>query len=92
MKYGKVDHVQAAIVKTLRKLGVSVTDLTAVGKGVPDLLVARAGKLYLLEIKDPKTGRLNPLQIDFHAQLQLNGVTVAVVHTIDEALIAIGLL
>lgn len=48
----KVDRNHGEIVKALRQCGCSVQSLAALGHGVPDLLVARCGELYLMEIKD----------------------------------------
>lgn len=53
----KVDANQSEIVAALEKAGASVTSLAAVGKGVPDLLVAYRGCWYLLEIKNPERSR-----------------------------------
>ena len=54
MRAAKVDENQAAIVDCFRKLGFSVQCLHTVGKGVPDLLIAKAGINYLVEVKMPK--------------------------------------
>ena len=43
---------QKTIVDTLRKAGATVNSLSAVGNGVPDLLVGFNGRSYLLEIKN----------------------------------------
>lgn len=48
----RVDANHRLIVAALRASGCSVLSLAAVGKGCPDLLVARAGVNYLLEIKN----------------------------------------
>lgn len=48
----RVDSNHAAIVAALRAAGCSVQSLASVGGGVPDLLVGRAGRNYLLEVKD----------------------------------------
>ena len=48
----KVDGNHNVIVQAFRALGCSVQSLAAVGKGVPDLLVAFAGLNHLVEIKD----------------------------------------
>lgn len=49
----KVDANQAAITKQLRARGFSVEPrLSAVGKGVPDLLVGAHGMNFLIELKD----------------------------------------
>lgn len=69
MKYrAKVDANQKTIVKDLRDLGCTVALLHAVGKGVPDLLVGRDGKNWLLEVKNLKgRGRkLTDPQVEWH--------------------------
>ena len=75
----------------LRKCGCTVQSLAAVGKGVPDLLVGRAGKNYLLEVKDgnkPRSAReLTPDELGW--LLGWRG-SATVVETIDEALKATG--
>lgn len=48
----RIDQNHIAIVKALRQVGCSVKSLAALGKGYPDLLVGRAGKNYLFEVKD----------------------------------------
>jgi hypothetical protein len=65
-----MDGNQPAIVAALRQSGCSVQSLASVGGGCPDLLVARAGRLWLMEIKDPSQDlnkqRLTPAQILWH--------------------------
>lgn len=53
-RHGKVDAHHVAIVEALRAAGASVLSLASLGNGAPDLLVARNGKHYLLEVKSPK--------------------------------------
>jgi hypothetical protein len=48
----KVDRTHAEIVKVFRQMGASVQDLSAVGKGCPDLLIGFRGVNVLAEIKD----------------------------------------
>lgn len=49
----RVDNNQAEIVRELRKVpGVSVSVLSCVGRGLPDLLVGMDGKNYLFEVKN----------------------------------------
>lgn len=54
MRAKKTDQNQKSIVKTLRMYGLSVFDLSAVGKGICDLIVGFRGKNYLIEIKNPE--------------------------------------
>lgn len=96
----KVDTNQPEIVRALRKVGCSVQSLSAVGRGCPDLLVGRAGAAYLLEVKDDGHRRnrdphaseieqqLTPMQLDWHRTWRGH---VAVVHSAEEALKAVGL-
>ncbi len=52
----KIDVNQPAIVKALREAGASVQVLSAVGKGVPDILVGYNEVNYLFEIKNGDNG------------------------------------
>lgn len=92
----RVDGNHAEIVRALRAAGCGVVDLSAVGGGVPDLLVH--GPAYpecrmaiLMEVKDgrrPPSGRkLTKVQRDFHAQWK-GGLVV--VTSVAEALAAVG--
>lgn len=64
----RTDANQSEIVATLRKCGCSVFSLAAVGKGCPDLLIARAGRTYLAEVKNGVLGyKLTPAQKEFWA-------------------------
>lgn len=66
--YRKADHNQASIVKALQRVGYHVTDLAGVGHGVPDLLLTKARRAYLVEIKNPAgLNRFTPAQIDYYA-------------------------
>ena len=89
----RVDANQAAIVKALRKAGVSVLDLSMLGDGCPDLLCATTQRQELIEVKRPKSpgrpqGTLTDDQIAF---MQDWPRPVYVVMTIEEALRAMGL-
>ena len=84
---GRIDVNHALIVEALRKAGCTVQSLAKVGDGCPDLLVGRAGKNYLLEVKDAH-GVMEPNQIAWHATW--NG-HVATVRTVDVAFAAVGL-
>ena len=86
MRAAKVDANQAAIVKALRAVGVSVQSLATVGKGCPDLLAARGADTWVIEVKGPK-GKLTPDQIEFLKNWR--GV-VHIVRTVDEALNIVG--
>lgn len=88
----KVDANQAQIVEALRVVGCTVQPLHTVGGGCPDILCARAGVNYLLEIKDgrkpPSARALTPDQVEWH---DLWRGQVAVVCNVKEALEAVGI-
>ena len=54
------------IIKAFEAMGCSVLDLSRVGAGCPDLLVARSGVNVLVEIKDGNK-KLRDNQTEFHA-------------------------
>jgi len=49
----KLDANQPEIVEALIQAGCSVQSLASLGRGVPDLLVGRGGRNFVLEVKDP---------------------------------------
>ena len=82
----RVDGSQQDVARTLRACGWWVCDLSRAGGGVPDLLIAKAGRLALVEVKTPKTWRgrqHTPAQRDFYANCP---VPVVVLRTVDETL------
>ena len=83
----KGDLNQRVIVEALRRVGASVIDLSAVGDGCPDLLVGYRGHTWLVEVKSTR-GKLTPAQKVTHAEW--NGFPIAVVKTVEEALLLIG--
>jgi hypothetical protein len=84
----KTDANQSSIVSALRQVGASVVDLSAVGRGVPDLLVGFRGRTYLLEVKN-KLGR-NRLTADQDVFLAWwHGVPPIIVYNESDALTAI---
>lgn len=86
----KSDANATSIVSALRGAGcvARYIDCPAGVGGVPDLLVGRDGKTYLLELK-VKGGRLNPKQKAFHEQW--TGGPLRIVRSVDEAFEAVGL-
>lgn len=66
----RVDDNQKQITDQLRKLGYSVCILSDVGKGVPDLLIGKAGNNWLIELKDgtkpPSRQKLTEHEQKFH--------------------------
>ena len=93
MKYAaRVDGNQKVIVSALRKAGAFVQTLSTVGQGVPDLLVAYAGRWHLLEVKDSAQAasaqELTPVQITWHATAK-EFAPVYVVNSVEQALKAV---
>jgi hypothetical protein len=67
--------IEAAIFKSL-----------GVVAGVPDLLLVHSGKIYGLELKAAKGGRLSPAQVRTQEQMRQAGAIVATATGIDDAL------
>lgn len=97
MKFARQRDVnENEIVAALRAAGATVAKLD--GTGVPDLIVSYHGVLTLVEVKNPNakgggkynTGgsELTSAQVKWWAKW--TGKPVAVVHTVAEALAAIG--
>lgn len=90
----RTDANQSLIVSGLRSGGAFVVVLSAVGRGVPDLLVGFRGRWILLELKDgaksPSRQMLTAAQVAFAGACQARGLPWAKVATVDEALSVIG--
>lgn len=86
----KIDANQGEIVKALRAVGCTVAITSAVGKGFPDLVVARHRRNWLMEVKDgrlpPSARELTPDQLIFHTHW---AGQIDVVNSIDEALLLV---
>lgn len=83
----RVDDNQKDIVAALRRAGFSVCVLSAVGKGVPDILVGAQGRNILLEIKDgAKAKSARKLTMDEQTWHTAWRGQVAIVSSIYEAL------
>ena len=89
MRGKKTDVNQLEIIQILRQAGAVVCDLSAVGYGCPDLLVSYCGKNFLMEVKNPKTGRFTEDQKEFYKRWK---APISVVFSKDDALEAIGIL
>lgn len=68
---GRTDSNQNTIVQELRKLGMTVMVISAIGNGIPDLAVGYAGQNYFFQIKrpdgPPSKRVLTPAEEEFHA-------------------------
>lgn len=79
----KVDKNQPVIVEVLRKRGFQVICMHAVGRGFPDLIVAKNRDSWLVEIKDGNE-RLTDRQTVFHSEWQ--GKPIQILRSLDDAL------
>lgn len=85
MTYAKrVDTNHALVVKTLRDLGCSVFDTSAVGRGFPDIVVGKNQKTVLVEIKKDSKAKFTQAQQVF--MLNWQGSTVVRIHDIEGAI------
>lgn len=84
----KRDANEGEIVEALRGIGCTVQLLHGNSQGTPDLLVGRDGRTFLLEVKAAR-GRLLASQHRWHGRWR--GAPVAIVHTVEEALRAVGI-
>ena len=77
--------------EALKRCGCSVEYLSAVGQGVPDLLVGVHGNNYLFEVKDGNKAasrrKLTQVQTWWHGQWRGH---VAVVCSVDDAMEVVG--
>ncbi len=74
----KVDGNQTFVVSALLQVGCEVEDLSAAGRGFPDLVVQLGGRVYLMEIKNPAgKNRLTEAQIKFNKRFPVHVVRSA---------------
>jgi hypothetical protein len=85
-RYGRIDANQNEIVAKLRKAYHSVTILSAVGNGCPDILVGRNGISLPMEIKIDGA-ELTDDELDWHTKWK---GSVAIVHSFEEAVDAMN--
>lgn len=85
----KVDNNQLDIVKTFKSMGATVLNLSAVGKGCPDLLIGYKNISVLVEVKS-KIGKFTEPQLKFMEQWQ--GGAVNRIDSVDGAIRLIKLL
>lgn len=90
----RTDANQAEIMAALRQVGASVLDLSAVGRGVPDLLVSFQGVNYLIEVKNAGSayGRAGLTKRQQSWADWWKGGPVHIATSIDDALRIIGVL
>ena len=86
----RVDANHGEVRSALRAAGWTVVDCAGVGSGFPDLLIAKHGRVMMVEIKDgakvKSAQRLTEDEVQFHALMAAAGVTVSVETSVEEAL------
>lgn len=87
-RHGRVDGCQSAIVEALRRVGLAVEITSDLGGGFPDLVVGSpvSNRVFLLECKQPGE-QLTPAERRWHLRW---GRLAAIVHSVSEALAAVG--
>lgn len=84
----RVDDNHPAIVDALEALGWLVWSTAALGNGFPDLVVAKAGRLLLLEVKDgsksPSRRKLTADEQEAHGKFKAYGVDIVVVEKVED--------
>lgn len=82
--------LHSEIKAALEAQGWFVCDTSGAGRGFPDLVLAKHGRLVLAEIKNPKQPpskrALKPNQVELHAKFALAGVSICVLMSVEEAL------
>ena len=91
MTYAKrVDLNHAEIVNKFRELGASVFDLSAVGRGCPDIMVGYNGQTVLVEIKSGEKKKYTEAQLKFISEWK--GSTVNRINDLEGAIRLIKIL
>lgn len=87
---GRVDGNHQAVVRAFQACGWFTWSTAALGGGFPDLLVAKAGTLRQIEVKDgrkPASQRkLTALEAEYHEALAAAGCPVLVVESVDQVI------
>lgn len=85
----RVDTNHAAVVQALRAAGWCVQDTSRLGGGFPDLVIAKGGRVELVEVKDgaksPSARLLSEAEVKVFNELLRAGVTVRVVESVEQA-------
>lgn len=83
MRAKRVDANQKPLIRDLRSIygPYCAFDLSGVGKGIPDQLLAIQGHTILMEIKT-ENGKLTPAQVNFHRNW--NGGPLVIAHSIED--------
>ena len=86
----RVDANHGEVRSALRAAGWIVVDCARIGSGFPDLLIAKDGRILMIEVKDgakaKSAQRLTDDEERFHTLMRAAGVTVRIVTSIEDAL------
>jgi len=85
----RVDANHKAVTAALRDCGWHVHDTSRLGGGFPDMVIAKAGRLLMVEVKDgtkpPSAQALTEAEEDVRWHFYRKGVHVQVVTSIEQA-------
>lgn len=81
---GRKDVNQKPITEVLKKRGFCVLDLSACGRGVPDMLVSDCHDMCLMEVKDGEDKKLTEAQVEFWKNWY--GKPLIRINSVEEAL------
>jgi Holliday junction resolvase len=76
----RVDTTHKAVMETLRKTGWQVIDASRVGRGFPDLLALKGGRMVLIEVKTAKGKHTRP-----QLELMARGWPVVTIRSVEDA-------
>lgn len=86
----RVDSNHAAVAGALRLMGWHVEDTSRLGRGFPDLVCGKQGRVELVEVKDgSKAKSQRALTADEQRVIEgfaRHGVTVRIIETIEQAI------
>lgn len=85
----RTDANHRDVAKAMEQAGFTVIDFSSVGRGVPDLYAAKAGRGLWVEVKDgskvPSARKLTPDQLRFRERMARAGIHVYVVTSAEDA-------
>ena len=76
-------NIESLLINEVGKIGGLCFKFNSGVRGVPDRIVIYNGRVYFLELKRPKGGRVSPLQQHWITTLNEHGVYANVVCTED---------
>lgn len=86
----RVDAPHKAVMQALRKTGWIVFDTSRIGRGFPDLVMAKAGRVVFVEVKDgtkpPSARQLTNAEAKFYNEFLTAGAQVRIVNSVSDAL------